>query len=142
LTIESHVGPELEPDPNAERFWAVPLAELLAQLASSPPGLSAAEARERHMRLGPNTLRPRRGGTAQLLWRQFGSPILLILAGATAVSMATGDFADGAIILTIITLSGLLGFFQERSASRAVGALLARFKHGEPRTMVAAEESS
>ncbi|HEY7625834.1 MAG TPA: HAD-IC family P-type ATPase, partial [Ilumatobacteraceae bacterium] len=59
---------------------------------------------------------------------QFTSPIILILVGATVLSIALGDITDGAIILAIIVASGLLGFWQEHTAGQAVDALLARVR--------------
>lgn len=64
----------------------------------------------------------------RLFGLQFTSPITLVLIGATALSMALGDVADGGIILTIVLMSGVLGFWQERRADRAVEALLSRVR--------------
>lgn len=51
----------------------------------------------------------RRGRTGlDLLLRQFVNPIILLLVGATFVSLALGDSVDAAIILVIVGLSGLL----------------------------------
>lgn len=61
----------------------------------------------------------------RLLAAQFVSPIELILIFATVLSGILGDWTDTMIILTILLLSGLLGFVQERGAGRAVAALLA-----------------
>jgi Mg2+-importing ATPase len=64
--------------------------------------------------------------TARLLLRQFTDPIVLILFGATIVSMAVGDVTDGVIILAIIVPSGLLSFWQEHRAGETMKALMAR----------------
>ena len=64
--------------------------------------------------------------TLRLLLKQFTSPIELILIAATLVSMFIGDVTDGLIILAIIIPSGLLSFWQEHRASKAMEALLAR----------------
>ena len=65
---------------------------------------------------------------ARLFLRQFESPILLVLVGATVLAMMLGDVLDGAIILAIIAASAVLGFLQERTAGRAMEALLARVR--------------
>jgi len=65
-------------------------------------------------------------GALRLLLRQFSSPIILILFGATIVSMVAGDVIDGAIILAIIIPSGLLGFWQEHRAGKTMDALRSR----------------
>jgi len=56
---------------------------------------------------------------------QFKSPLILILLSATALSFFLRDPVDALIILTIVLVSGLLGFWQERSATNAVQKLLA-----------------
>jgi P-type Mg2+ transporter len=108
-------------------YWATSLDEVWAQTRSSPDGLSGVEAERRLERDGPNALAvAHRSRAIRLLLAQFTSPIILILAGATVLSMALGDVVDGGIILAIIAASGLLGFWQERSAGIAVDALLDR----------------
>jgi P-type Mg2+ transporter len=106
-------------------FWARPAAELLDRLASSPAGLSAAEAARRRVRYGPNQLAPpHRGGSLALLARQFTDPIVLLLVVAAVLAVVLGDLADASIILAIVALSGLLGFWQEHRAGLAVQRLL------------------
>jgi Mg2+-importing ATPase len=58
------------------------------------------------------------------LLAQFRSPIILILVFAAIVSLFLADRTDALIILTIILVSGLLGFWQEHGAAKAVAALL------------------
>ena len=110
-------------------FWAKPLPALLDELQTGTTGLSQAEARTRLQRDGANTVEPPRAHRGvRLFIAQFTSPIVLILVGATIVSIALGDFTDGSIILAIVLASGCLGFWQERTAGRAVDALLARVR--------------
>jgi Mg2+-importing ATPase len=104
-------------------FWHLAPEEAFDHLGSGPGGLSSAEARIRRSRFGPNTIRGgRRTDALSLLARQFASPIILILVFATIVSGLLGDVTDAAIILAIITFSSLLGFWQERGATRAGAA--------------------
>jgi Mg2+-importing ATPase len=99
---------------------------VLRRLATRPSGLSVDEARDRLARYGANAIGgARRTDAVSLLVRQFESPIVLILVFATVLSGILGDTTDATIILAIIALSGLLGFWQERGAGRAVEALLA-----------------
>ncbi len=107
-------------------FWSVPAAELLRQLRSTPEGLSGEEARQRLARYGANLLRPRKKSDSfTLLLSQFKSPIILILFFATGMSFFLHDPVDASIILAIVLVSGLLGFWQERGAANAVEKLLA-----------------
>src|SRR5512141_3262102 len=101
-------------------FWSVPASELLRQLRSTPEGLSGEEARQRLARYGANLLKPgRKSDSFTLLISQFKSPIILILLFATGLSFFLHNIADATIILTIVLISGLLGFWQEHSAANA-----------------------
>ncbi len=107
-------------------FWSETPDQVLAALGSTERGLTSAQAAAKLAEVGPNTLGPvRQASWARLLARQFLSPIVLILVAATVLAWILGDAVDSAIILVIILISGLLGFFQERGAGRAIAALLA-----------------
>ncbi len=110
-------------------FWATTVDELLGELVSTPAGLSGSEAASRLASIGPNTLAPsERAKGARLLLAQFKSPIILILIGATLVALVLGDVTDSLIILAIVLASGLLSFFQEHSAGRAVDELVSQVR--------------
>jgi Mg2+-importing ATPase len=110
-------------------FWSLTPSDLFRQLGTGERGLSSEEARTRLARLGANVLRPRRrAGMANLLLSQFKSPIILILLFAACLAFFLGQHTDALIILTIVLGSGLLGFWQERGATGAVDALLARVR--------------
>jgi Mg2+-importing ATPase len=107
-------------------FWEKPAADLLAELQTSPDGLVGAEASRRLARYGANTLRSgKRTNALALILRQFKSPIVLILIAAAVVSLFLRDHVDAGIILGIVLISGLLGFWQERGAANVVQKLLA-----------------
>ena len=99
---------------------------MVNRLRTTPEGLSSAEAGQRLVRHGPNLLKPRRrSNVLQLLLAQFNSPVILILLFATGLSFVLHDPVNAMIIMAIVLASGLLGFWQERSASNAVQKLLA-----------------
>lgn len=107
-------------------FWSPPLPELLRRLDTSLEGLTSEEAHQRLIRFGANHLRRKsRLRKAVLLLSQFKSPIVLILLSAAGLSLFLGNATDAVIILAIVLVSGLLGYWQERSASHAVERLLA-----------------
>ncbi|HLX34906.1 MAG TPA: magnesium-translocating P-type ATPase [Candidatus Limnocylindrales bacterium] len=107
-------------------YWAQPAAGAEGSLGSGPDGLGSAEAAKRlASRQAAGLGGTRRTSDLALLARQFESPIILILVVATILSGVLGDATDAVIILAIIALSGLLGYWQERGANRAVAALLA-----------------
>ena len=105
----------------SDALWTLDPGAALAALDTRSNGLSPAEAATRLATYGPNALEGRKGSDAlSLLAHQFASPIILILVLATIISGVLGDVTDTVIILAIIGLSGLLGFWQERGATRSV----------------------
>jgi Mg2+-importing ATPase len=107
-------------------FWSVSANETLQQLGAAREGLSGEEARQRLARYGSNLLKPqKRSNVLTLLLAQFKSPLILILLFATGMSFFLHDPVNALIILAIVLVSGLLGFWQEYSATSAVEKLLA-----------------
>jgi Ca2+-transporting ATPase len=116
-------------------------------------GLTADEARRRLDRHGPNLL-PH--APPAPWWRklaaQFASPLVLLLLAAAAVSVVVWGIEahdglpyEALTILAIVLINGLLGFFQEARAERAVASLQAMsaatalvVRDGERRTIPAA----
>ncbi len=107
-------------------FWSLPADELLTQIHSGRKGISTAGAQASLLLHGPNRLRPKaRTSSVSLLVGQFKSPIIIILAAAAVLSFGLQDRVGAVIILAIVLVSGLLGFWQERGAASAVKKLLA-----------------
>ncbi len=107
-------------------YWSTPATEQFRQLNSSVEGLTSSEATRRLAVYGSNRLRPRRKEDwLALLLAQFKSPITLILIAAAALSFFLRDPTDAVIIVVIVLISGLLGFWQEHSAANALQKLLA-----------------
>ena len=107
-------------------FWSIAANEMLQQLQTTAQGLTTDEARARLTRYGANLLKPKKKSDAlTLLLSQFKSPIILILFIATGLSFFLSDPVDAYIILTIVLVSGLLGYWQEHGAANAVEKLLA-----------------
>ena len=113
-------------DQNIPSFWSITTAELLSKLQVTAKGLTTDEAKIRLASYGANSLKPKKqSGAFMLLIGQFKSPIILILLAATCLSLFLRNFVDASIIISIVIISGLLGFWQEYSASNAVAKLLA-----------------
>ncbi|HEU4901360.1 MAG TPA: cation-transporting P-type ATPase, partial [Flavisolibacter sp.] len=106
-------------------FWSLSSAQALQQNAATPEGLTTAEATKRLRRYGANAIQAKKTAPALLLFlRQFKSPITLLLIIAALLSASLGDYTDAFIILVIIFISSLLGFWQEKGATNAVNELL------------------
>ena len=107
-------------------FWSLSTDQVLHQMHSTIAGLSRQDAKQRLSQYSANSLKQRHKSSAwMLLLNQFKSPIILILIFAAVLSIFLQDQASALIILAIVFISGLLGFWQERGASDAVEKLLA-----------------
>jgi magnesium-transporting ATPase (P-type) len=89
-------------------WWSRETADLLAALGSSAQGLGAADAAQRLAATGSNAVADSGcASTARLLWRQFSSPLVLILVIASVLSLLLRDWVDAATILAIVAGSSL-----------------------------------
>lgn len=87
-------------------------------------GLSTSEVLERRSRYGPNALPEEKPYTIfGILFSQVKSPLVYILIGVIAISLALHEYVDAILILLIIILNVLMGFFQEYSAQKTLLAL-------------------
>ncbi len=107
-------------------FWSIPPHELLRSLDAAEVGLDEKEAEKRLNQYGANLIKPRKKSySIHLLLAQFNSPIILLLVFAAGLSFYLHQVTGASIILIIVFISGLLGFWQERRAADAVAGLLA-----------------
>ena len=105
-------------------WWANDIEQVIRDMASSPNGLSKADAAIRLQRDKANVFRDEETShILPLLWRQISSPIVLILIAAAILSLVMHDVIDVMIILTIVMASSMLGFWQEYRAASAVASL-------------------
>jgi Mg2+-importing ATPase len=110
-----------------EQYWSLPAAEVASRLACDANGLSSREAADRLKTFGPNTLRhDRKRPRIRVLLNQLRSPLLLLLVFAASASLATGEWLDASIVVTIVLATVLIGYAREYSAETAVDALRSR----------------
>ena len=110
-------------------FWSKKAEEVLKELESSPDGLTDEEAKKRLEKYGYNTIKEKEKLTTfELFINQFKSPLILLLIFAAGVSYYTEDKTDAIIVLFIVFISGILGFWQEKGATDTVKKLLSLVK--------------
>src|SRR5208282_701662 len=106
-------------------FWSIPSSELFEQLKTTPEGLTNDEVQRRLSSYGYNRLQvKKKTDVLTLFLNQFRSPLVLILLFAAILSIFLQDPTSATIILVIVFVSGILGFWQERGATDAVKKLL------------------
>lgn len=106
-------------------FWNLSIDDAYHKMNASSNGLNDSEVTQRLKQYGPNTLKNNANTSMFILFlSQFKSPITILLIVAAILSAGLGDISDTLIILCIILLSSLLGFWQEKGAANAVKELL------------------
>ena len=100
------------------------LASVLAQLNTRKDGLSDAEADAIRAKVGPNEVEHEKPMSWWLhLWLSYKNPFNLLLTVLAVVSFYTEDIKAATVIGTMVVLSTLIRFIQERRSNQAVLAL-------------------
>lgn len=98
--------------------------EVFEELQTSEQGITQTEADTRLEKHGPNVIAETdRIHPLQILARQFKSPLVWILIAAMIISVVVKEYTDFYVILAIVVLNAILGFFQEYKAETAIAAL-------------------
>ena len=121
------------------------VANLLA--TDCEEGLDPAEAAKRLQAYGPNRLPEgkKRGPLIRFL-AQLNNVLVFVLLGAGFVKLMVGLWLDAAVILGVVIINALLGFFQEGKAEKALDSIRnmlsaeARTVRGGETRLIPAEE--
>src|SRR5580765_5683735 len=114
----------MQANPQKQNWHGMDIPELLERIAGNAVGLSTEEAEKRLLSLGPNEIIEGKKKPAWVIFLiQFKDLMILVLFGAALISAIVGDISDTIIILAIIVLNAIIGFFQEYRAEKAISAL-------------------
>lgn len=100
--------------------------ELFQFLATSPDGLSQSEAQRRLAEKGPNELVEKRANPLVKFFAYYWGPIPWMIEAAALLSAIVRHWTDFAIIVTLLVMNALVGFWEEYQAGNAIAALRAR----------------
>jgi cation-transporting ATPase F len=108
-----------------DSYHALPAHEVVLLLETDlRRGLSVEEAGDRLTRFGPNTLPPaRQAGLLVRVAHQLHHPLIYVLLGAGAITLALREYADAAVILGVVVINAVVGFIQESRAEAALESL-------------------
>ena len=107
-------------------YWSIPTADLQQVNNTTEAGLTSKEANLRLSKFGKNLVKSKKKtDLLSLLISQFKSPIIVIFIFTSVLSFFLGQTEDALIIISIVIVSGLLGFWQEKGATDAITKLLA-----------------
>lgn len=99
-------------------------SEVLEVLNSNERGLTQKEAEERLLKFGPNKLPEGKVDNLLVIFlRQFQSPLIYILMGASLIVFYLGEIVDGLIILAVLLFNAIMGTIQEGRAQNTLLAL-------------------
>ncbi|MGB7819976.1 MAG: plasma-membrane proton-efflux P-type ATPase [Ornithinibacter sp.] len=104
----------------------LPLPEVEKRLATSPEGISQAEAGTRLASYGPNELVESKPNTLFTLLGYFWGPIPWMIEVAVVLSAVLEHWADFVIILVLLLANAGVGFWEEHQAGKAIDALKAQ----------------
>lgn len=98
--------------------------EILKQLnVDFEQGLPHQEAKKRLEEFGPNEIAGEEISWWKILFRQFQSPFIYLLAGAMVLALLLGQIIDSSMILLFIVINSTLGFFQEFRSEKTLQLL-------------------
>jgi H+-transporting ATPase len=102
------------------------IEDLLGKLSSSKKGLSSSEAEKRLQQYGPNALPEKKVNPIIKFLSYFWGPIPIMIEAAVVMSAILQDTASFGIILLLLFMNAIVGFWEERQAGNAIEALQKR----------------
>ena len=98
--------------------------EALAVFESTPEGLSEEEAKLRLQTFGANKLPepPRRSLFLRFL-SHFHNILIYVLIGAAGITALLGHVVDTSVIIAVVLINAVIGFYQEGKAEKAMEAI-------------------
>ncbi|MFC2021752.1 cation-translocating P-type ATPase [Chloroflexota bacterium] len=113
---------------NGTKWYQLTVEETFKELGADSTGLTSGEAKARLEKYGYNELKFKKPSALMRLLRQFHSPLVyvLLVAGAiTGILTLRGEdmLWDTVVILGVVILNVIIGFFQEGKAETALEAL-------------------
>lgn len=108
-----------------EKHWCLKSEkEVLKDLNADVKGLSEKDVLERINRFGKNVIaHENKQSLIKLLLKNFNSILIYILLASGLISFLSNHLVEFFVILIIILFTGLIGFFQELKAGKAIDAL-------------------
>ena len=87
-------------------------------------GLDERKIKQARLKYGSNVLKATNTiSVLNIIFRQFISPLVLILIVAAAVSYYLGQYRDGSILMAIVVLNAIIGFYEEWKSENILASL-------------------
>jgi len=108
---------------NIEETKKTPVPELLQKLSSKKEGLSSSEVKKRIQQYGLNEISEKKVNPFVKFLRYFWGPIPWMIEAAIVMSAVINHWEDFFIILTLLMINAIVGFWQEYKADNAIELL-------------------
>jgi H+-transporting ATPase len=119
-----HAGTETtKTQPVNEQAANLPLAELQKNLGTSPEGLSQEEAQRRLTQYGYNEIPEEKANPFLRFFSYFWGPIPWMIEVAVILSALVQHWTDFGIILALLLVNAVVGFWEEYQAGNTIAAL-------------------
>lgn len=108
-----------------EEYHSKPVSDILRELNAKDEGLTSSQAKKRAEKYGYNEIKKSKKDTPlNIILRQFKSFVTLVLLSAAIISALVGHKIEFIVILIIVCLVVIIGFFEEYKASKDMDALI------------------
>ncbi|MBI5654992.1 cation-transporting P-type ATPase [Candidatus Uhrbacteria bacterium] len=109
---------------HSEPAWSLSVQEAFKALGSSPQGLGVAEVARRQKEFGPNAIAEKTDlCRIRILFRQFKSPLFIVLSVAGVLTGVLGEWLDFIVIACALAVNAGMGFWQEYKAETVLESL-------------------
>ena len=99
------------------------IKDLMVEFETSENGLPMSSVLERQKKYGTNEINGQEVFWWQIFGRQFKSPFIYLLIGASLLAIILGETIDSIMILGFIAINTILGFIQEYHSEKSVRLL-------------------
>ncbi len=105
-------------------WYQISTKDIYHQLKTSEKGLSSHEVEKRLKEYGYNKLtEEERINKLKIFIHQFASPLIYILIVAGIITIALKEYIDAGVLLSVVIINALIGYFQEYKAEQSIRAL-------------------
>ena len=106
------------------KWYQVSKTQLLKQLQSNEQGLSHNERQTRLKANGTNKITEKEQMKSwQKIAKHFTDLLMIVLMVAAGLKALTGDYVESGIILLVVIINGVVGYWQERKAEESLDGL-------------------
>jgi len=118
--------PTSESSISTEDATKATIDEVLGRLSATKEGLSSLEAQKRLQQYGPNEISEKKENPMFKFLSYFWGPIPWMIEAALVMSAIIERWTDFGIILTLLMMNAVVGFWQEHKAGNAIELLKQR----------------